>query len=107
MNALDLILLIIAVAACAGFLLQTKKAQQAVVDVSKATAKAEEDIKAQRERILQDAEKEAARTLDRGQKEADALRKESELKAKEQSIQARQEAETLVNERMANLEKQS
>ncbi len=107
MNALDLILLIIAVAACAGFLLQVKKAQQAVVDVSKATAKAEEDIKAQRERILQDAEKEAARTLDRGQKEADALRKESELKAKEQSIQARQEAETLVNERMANLEKQS
>jgi len=107
MNALDLILLIIAVAACAGFLLQVKKAQQAVVDVSKATAKAEEDIKAQRERILQDAEKEAARTLERGQKEADALRKESELKAKEQSIQARQEAETLVNERMANLEKQS
>ncbi len=107
MNALDLILLIIAVAACAGFLLQMKKAQQAVVDVSKATAKAEEDIKAHRERILADAEKEAARTLERGQKEADALRKESELKAKEQSIQARQEAETLVNERMANLEKQS
>ncbi len=107
MNALDLILLVIAVAACAGFFLQMRKAQQAVVDVSKATAKAEEDIKAQRERILQDAEKEAARTLERGQKEADALRKESELKAKEQSIQARQEAETLVNERMANLEKQS
>ncbi len=107
MNALDLILLIIAVAACVGFLLQMKKAQQAVVDVSKATAKAEEDIKAHRERILADAEKEAARTLERGQKEADALRKESELKAKEQSIQARQEAETLVNERMANLEKQS
>jgi len=107
MNALDLILLIIAVAACAGFLLQMKKAQQAVVDVSKATAKAEEDIKAQRERILADAERDAARTLERGQKEADALRKESELKAKEQSIQARQEAETLVNERMTNLEKQS
>ncbi len=107
MNALDLILLIIAVAACAGFFLQTKKAQQAVVDVSKATAKAEEDIKAQRERILQDAEKEAARTLERGQKEAEALRKESELKVKEQAIQARQEAEALVNERMANLEKQS
>jgi len=107
MNALDWILLIIAVAACAGFLLQMKKAQQAVVDVSKATAKAEEDLRAQREKTLAEAEKEAARTRERGQKEADALRKESELKAKEQSIQARQEAETLVNERMANLDKQS
>jgi len=106
MNALDLILLIIAVAACAGFLLQMKKAQEAVVDVSKATAKAEEDIKVQREKTLLAAEKEAARTLERGQREADALRKEAELKAKEQSIQARQEAETLVNERMGNLDKQ-
>ena len=106
MNALDWILLIIAVAACAGFLLQMKKAQEAVVDVSKATLKAEEDLKAHREKILTEAEKEAARTLDRGQKEADSLRKEAELKAKEQSIQARQEAENLVNERMANLDKQ-
>jgi len=105
-NAIDWILLIIAVAACAGFLLQVKKAQQAVVDVSKATAKAEEDLKAQREKTLAEAEREAARTLERGQKEADALRKESELKAKEQSIQARQEAENLVNERMSNLDKQ-
>ncbi|MDP2875517.1 MAG: ribonuclease Y [Holophaga sp.] len=106
MNALDWILLIIAVAACAGFLLQVKKAQQAVVDVSKATAKAEEDLRAQRDKTIADAEREAARTLERGQKEADALRKESELKAKEQSIQARQEAENLVNERMTNLDKQ-
>ncbi len=106
MNALDLILLIIAVAACAGFLLQMKKAQEAVVDVSKATSKAEEDLKVQREKTLLAAEKEAARTLERGQREADALRKEAELKAKEQSIQARQEAETLVNERMGNLDKQ-
>jgi ribonuclease Y len=103
---LDWILLIIAVAACAGFVLQMKKAQEAVVDVSKATAKAEEDIKVQREKTLLAAEKEAARTLERGQKEADALRKEAELKAKEQSIQARQEAETLVNDRMGNLDKQ-
>jgi ribonuclease Y len=106
MTALDWILLIIAMAACAGFLLQMKKAQEAVVDVSKATAKAEEDLKVQREKTLLAAEKEAARTLERGQREADALRKEAELKAKEQSIQARQEAESLVNERMGNLDKQ-
>ena len=59
MNALDWILLVIAVAACAGFVLQMKKAQEAVVDVSKAAAKAEEDLKAQREKILLAAEKEA------------------------------------------------
>jgi ribonuclease Y len=107
MNALSWVLLIIALVACAGFLLQVKKAQQAVVDVSKATAKAEEDLKAQREKTLQEAEKEAARTLERGQKEADSLRKEAELKAKEQALQARQEAEKLANERMSNLDKQS
>ena len=106
MNALDWILLVIAVAACAGFVLQMKKAQEAVVDVSKAASKAEEDLKVQREKILLAAEKEAARTQERGQREADALRKEAELKAKEQSIQARQEAEKLVNERMGSLDKQ-
>ncbi|MCE1228750.1 MAG: ribonuclease Y [Firmicutes bacterium] len=106
MNALDWILLMLAVVGAVGFIFQMKKAQQAVVDVSKATAKAEEELKAQREKILSEAEKQAARALDRGHKEAEALRKEAELKAKEQALQARQEGEKLVNERMATLDKQ-
>lgn len=101
-----LILLILLVAAVVFAFLQMKKAQQAVVDVSQATARAEAELKVQREQILQEAEKESERLRDQGQREADALRKEAELKAKEQALQARQEAEKLVNERMANLDKQ-
>ena len=101
-----LILLCLLVAAVVFAFLQMRKAQQAVVDVSQAMAKAEADLKAQRELIIQEAEKESERLREQGQREADALRKEAELKAKEQALQARQEAEKLVNERMANLDKQ-
>jgi ribonuclease Y len=106
MSVLDFVFLAIAVAAGIGFFLQFKKAQAAVVDVSKATAKAEAELKAERDRLLAEAEKEAGKVINRGQREADALRKEAELKAKEQAIQARQEAEKLANERLQTLEKQ-
>jgi ribonuclease Y len=96
----------LAILALAGFIYQMKKAQQAVVDVSQAQARAEAELKAERERLLQDAEKEAAKVVNRGQREADALRKEAELKAKEQALAARQEAEKFTNERMQTLDKQ-
>jgi ribonuclease Y len=106
MNALGWLFFILAIAGLAAFIYQMRKAQQAVVDVSKATAKAEAELKAERDRLLAEAEKEAAKVLDRGQREAEALRKEAELKAKEQALQARQEAEKLAMERMQSLDKQ-
>ena len=106
MNLFNWILLFLLVVVVVFAFLQTKKTQQAVVDVSQATAKAEAELKVQREQVLAEAEKEAVRLRDRGQREADAMRKEAELKAKEQTLQARQEAEKIVNERMANLDKQ-
>jgi len=106
MNSLAWIFLILALLAGLGFFFQMKKAQKAVVDVSQATARAEAELKAERERLLAEAEKEAAKVVDRGQREATAVRKEAELKAKEQALQARQEAEKIMNERMQTLDKQ-
>jgi len=106
MSILVWILLAVAIAASLGFVVQMRKAQRAVVDVSQATAKAEAELKAERERLLAEAEKEAGKVVNRGQREADALRKEAELKAKEQALQARQEAEKIMNERMQTLDKQ-
>ena len=106
MNILDWLFFGLALAALAGFIYQMRKAQQAVVDVSQAQAKAETELKAERERLLAEAEKEAGKVVNRGQREADALRKEAELKAKEQALSARQEAEKLTNERMQSLDKQ-
>ena len=106
MNMLDWLFFILALLALAGFIFQMRKAQQAVVDVSQAQAKAETELKAERERLLAEAEKEAAKVVNRGQREADAMRKEAELKAKEQALSARQEAEKLTNERMQSLDKQ-
>jgi len=106
MNPMDWIFLALAVLAALGYFVQLKKAQRAVVDVSTAQAKAEAELKAERDRLLAEAEKEAGKVVNRGQREADAMRKEAELKAKEQALQARQEAEKLANERMQALDKQ-
>jgi len=106
MNILIWVFLALAIIASLGFIYQMRKAQQAVVDVSQAQAKAEAELRAERERLLGEAEKEAAKVLNRGQREADAVRKEAELKAKEVGLQARQEAEKLANERMQSLDKQ-
>jgi len=106
MNTLGWLFFTLAILALAGFIFQMRKAQQAVVDVSQAQAKAEAELKAERERLLLEAEKEAAKVVNRGQREADAMRKEAELKAKEQALSARQEAEKLTNERMQSLDKQ-
>ncbi|HOD32671.1 MAG: Ribonuclease Y [Acidobacteria bacterium ADurb.Bin340] len=107
MNAWNFILFGFAVLAVVFGILQMRKAQQAMVEVSKAQAKAEAELKDQRERLIAEAEKEAVRIRDRGQKEAEALAKEAELKVKEQALQARTEAEKLANERLAQLDKQS
>jgi ribonuclease Y len=82
------------------------RAQKAALDSSQAQAKAEADIKTQREKLLEEAKREAQRLLERGIQDAESVRKESELKAKEQALQARQEAEKLLTERQKNLEKQ-
>lgn len=107
MNAWNFILFGFAVLAIVFGILQMRKAQQAMVEVSKAQSKAEAELKDQRERLIAEAEKEAARIRERGQKEAESLAKEAELKVKEQALQARTEAEKLANERLAQLDKQS
>jgi ribonuclease Y len=106
MNLISWIFLLLFFAAAGVGLLMALRAQKATVDASQAQARAEADIKAQREKLLDEAQREAQRLKDRGQQEAEALRKESELKAKEQALHARQEAEKLLAERQANLEKQ-
>jgi ribonuclease Y len=100
------IFLLLFFAAAGVGLLMALRAQKATADASQAKANAEADIKAERERLLAEANREAQRLRERGQQEAEAVRKESELKAKELALQARQEAEKLLTERQNNLEKQ-
>ncbi|HJW73378.1 MAG TPA: ribonuclease Y [Geothrix sp.] len=106
MNLIDWIFLSFTVVSGALAFLFATKAQKATVDASRAQTKAESDVKAERERLLNEAKQEAQHLRERGIQEAESLRKEADLKAKEQSIQARQEAEKLLTERQKNLEKQ-
>jgi ribonuclease Y len=106
MNSMDWIFLVLALLGVGGWFVQMRRTQQTQLDLSQAKAQAEAELKTQRENILAEAEKEADRTLSRGQKEVEALRKEAEIKVKEQALQARTEAEKLVNERMSALDKQ-
>ena len=106
MNLIAWIFLILFFAASGVGLLMALKAQKATAEASLAQAKAESDIKAERERLLEEAQREAQRLRQRGEQEAETIRKESELKAKEQALQARTEAEKLLTERQKNLEKQ-
>jgi ribonuclease Y len=106
MSLIDWIFLALAIASGGVALLMAIKAQKATLEGSQALAKAEADTKVQREKLLEEAKSEARRLRERGEQEADALRKESELKAKEQALLARQEAEKLMAERQKNLEKQ-
>ncbi|MDR0499263.1 MAG: ribonuclease Y [Holophagales bacterium] len=106
MNALDWVLIVITVVAFAFGFMQLRRAHAAVLHAAKAHTKAETELKAKRERLLTEAEKESSRIIANGQKEADALRREADLKNKEQALAARQEAEKIANERMASLGKQ-
>ena len=106
MNLIAWIFLILFFAASGVGLLMALKAQKATAEASLAQAKAESDIKAERERLLEEAQREAQRLRQRGEQDAETIRKESELKAKEQALQARTEAEKLLTERQKNLEKQ-
>jgi ribonuclease Y len=106
MNLISWIFLALALAAGAVAYLMSVRAQKAAIESSQAQAKAEADTKVQRERLLEEAKREAQRLLERGTQDAESVRKESELKAKEQALQARQEAEKLLTERQKNLEKQ-
>jgi len=106
MNLISWIFLALALAAGAVAYLMSVRAQKAALDSSQAQAKAEADTKTQRERMLEEAKREAQRLLERGVQDAESVRKESDLKAKEQALQARQEAEKLLTERQKNLEKQ-
>ena len=106
MNLTSWIFLFLFFAASIVGLLAFLRAQKATIEASQAQSKAESDIKAERERLLGEAQKEAQRLRQRGEQEAEAVRKESELKAKEQALTARQEAEKLLTERQKNLEKQ-
>jgi len=106
MNSLDWVLLALACAAFVFGLLQLRRAHTAVLDVAKAHVKAEEGLKTDRERMMLEAEKDASRIIANGKKEAEALRREADLKNKEQALVARQEAERIANERMAALGKQ-
>jgi ribonuclease Y len=106
MNLTSWIFLFLFFAAAGVGLMMALRAQKATEEASQAQARAEADTKAQREKLLEEAQREAQRLRERGEQEAEALRKESALKAKEQALQARQEAEKLLAERQANLEKQ-
>nr|WP_257305978.1 ribonuclease Y [Geothrix sp. SG10] len=106
MNLISWIFLLLFFAAAGVGLLMALRAQKATVDASQAQARAEADVKVQREKLLEEAKREAQRLRERGEQEAEALRKESDLKAKEQALHARQEAEKLLAERQSNLEKQ-
>jgi ribonuclease Y len=106
MNLISWIFLLLFFAAAGVGLLMALRAQKATVEASQAQARAEADVKVQREKLLEEAKREAQRLRERGEQEAEALRKESDLRAKEQALQARQEAEKLLAERQANLEKQ-
>jgi len=106
MNVLDWVLIVVSVLAIAFGMMQLRRAHAAALRAAKAHAKAEVELKAKRERLLTEAEKESSRIISNGQKEADALRREAELKNKEQALIARQEAEKIANERMASLGKQ-
>ena len=106
MSPLDWVLIVIAAVAFVFGLMQLRRAQAAFLDTAKAQSKAEAELRAERERLLTEAEKESSRIIAGGQKEADALRREAELKNKEQALLARQEAEKAANARMASLEKQ-
>jgi len=106
MNLISWIFLLLFFAAAGVGLLMALRAQKATAEASQAKVNAESDIKAERERLLEEAKREAQRLMERGAKDAESVRKESELKAKEQALQARQEAEKLLTERQNNLEKQ-
>ncbi len=106
MNLIDWIFLSFTIVSGGLAFIFAMKAQKATVDSSQAQAKAEADIKVEKDRLLEEARREAQRLLERGTKDAETVRKESELKAKEQALQARQEAEKLLTERQKNLEKQ-
>ena len=106
MNLISWIFLALALVSGAVAYLMSVRAQKAALDSSQAQAKAEADIKTEREKLLEEAKREAQRLLERGIQDAESVRKESELKAKEQALQARQEAEKLLTERQKSLEKQ-
>ena len=106
MNLTSWIFLFLFFAASVVGLLAYMRMQKATIEASQAQAKAESDIKTEREHLLAEAQKEAQRLRQRGEQEAESVRKESELKAKEQALTARQEAEKLLTERQKNLEKQ-
>ncbi|MCL1893130.1 MAG: ribonuclease Y [Holophagaceae bacterium] len=106
MTVLDWVLVVIAGISLVFGYLQLRRAQVAAVDTAKAQSKAEEKLRVDRERLLSEAEKEVSRIIANAQKEADTLRREAEVKNKEQALLARQEAEKTANARMATLEKQ-
>jgi ribonuclease Y len=106
MNLISWIFLFLALAAGAVAYVMSVRAQKAALDSSQAQARAEQEVKAERERLLTEGAQEAQRLRSRGEQEAEAFRKEAELKAKEQALQARQEAEKLLADRQRNQEKQ-
>ena len=106
MNLISWIFLFLALVAGAVAYVMSVRAQKAALDSSQAQARAEQEGKAERERLLAEGAQEAQRLRSRGEQEAEAFRKEAELKAKEQALQARQEAEKLLADRQRNQEKQ-
>lgn len=106
MNLISWIFLFLALVAGAVAYVMSVRAQKAALDSSQAQARAEQEVKAERERLLAEGAQEAQRLRSRGEQEAEAFRKEAELKAKEQALQARQEAEKLLADRQRSQEKQ-
>ncbi len=105
MNLISWIFLFLFFIAAAIGLLMALRAQKATLEASRIRGDVEAETKAQREKLLEDAAREAQHLRERGAQEAESLRKEVDLKAKEQTLLARQEAEKLLSERQKNLDK--
>ena len=80
------------------------RARRVALDKAESHLKAEEEARRIREKTTQDVERETRLGRDRAQREAEAILKDAELKAKELSIQSRQEAENVNKERQATLD---
>ena len=109
MNLLNIILLsttllmgVLAVALAMGL----ARARKQALEKAESHIRAEEEARIIREKATTEAERESRISRERAQREADAILKEAELKAKELTLQSRQEQDKLIKERQANLDKQ-
>ncbi|MBS1767393.1 MAG: ribonuclease Y [Acidobacteria bacterium] len=105
MNAMNWILLALALAAGAVAWMMRQKAVKAEADRGVAKEQAEAELKAKAAKAMEEAKAEAAQLREQGQRAAEAMKKEAELQVKEQALAARQKAEAELKEKQSAAEK--